>query len=337
MEAKKESLVKKIFFWPSKNIALIIPMVLAVGFATGLLVDTGALKKFILPITVLMIYPTMIGFKLREVLNLSHGRLMFTVIILNFLLVPGIAYLLGIGFLLSDPQLFAGLAITSLLPTSNMTIAFTMLANGNVPAAVKLTTTGLLIGSVLTPWYLLVMVGKYVPVDTLLTLKTIAVVIVLPLIMGVLTYSQLLKKYSQEQFQKNIKPYLPAASAWGMVLIIFISISINAPRIAAHLEIFATAFLIQIVFYAINYTLAILAGRVFFTPKDALTLVFSTALRNLSISIGLAATAFGPNAALMVSLAFLIQGQAAAWFIKLNEKYSLLTGSKFADQQTVKN
>ena len=102
---------------------------------------------------------------------------MLTTMALNFLAIPVIAYLLGVGFLLKDPQLFAGLAITALLPTGNMTIAFTMLAKGNVPAAIKSTTLGLLLGSLLAPWYLLVMVGKYVPVDIWLTLKTISLVV----------------------------------------------------------------------------------------------------------------------------------------------------------------
>jgi predicted Na+-dependent transporter len=275
-----------------------------------------------------MIYPTMIGFKAKEVLNLSHGKLLMTVMILNLLIIPTLAYLLGTGFLLQDPQLFAGLAITALLPTSNMTIAFTMLAKGNVPASIKMTTLGLLLGSFLAPWYLYLMVGQYVAVDILLTLKTIALVILIPLILGMLTYTFLMKKYSQEQFKTQIKPYLPAASSWGMIFIIFISMSMNSKRIATHLDIFAIAFMVQLIFYAINYLLAILIGRKFFNVQDGLTLVFSTVLRNLSISIGLAATAFGSNAALMVSLAFLIQGQAAAWFIKLNEKYGLLGGKR---------
>jgi len=331
----KKKLWKTILFWPSKKIIMAIPLVLVFGFIAGLIVDTSSLKQFILPISVLMIYPTMIGFKPKEVLNFSHGRLMISVLILNFIVVPVVAYLLGISFLLSDPQLFAGLAITALLPTSNMTIAFTMLGKGNVPAAIKATTTGLLLGSILAPWYLLVMVGKYVPIDILLTMRTIALVIVLPLIMGVITYTYLIRKTSVEHFQKNVKPYLPAASAWGMILIIFISISINAPRIMSSLNIFIIAILVQLAFYAINYLLGVIVGKTFFNPQDALTLVFSTALRNLSISIGLAATAFGPNAALMVSLAFLIQGQAAALFLKLNERYGFLqrkNNNRFAEK-----
>lgn len=322
----KQGFLQKSFLWPSKNIATVIPLILIIGFVTGLFVNTSGLKQFILPVTVLMIYPTMIGFKLREVMSLTQGKLVFTVAILNFLVVPAVAYFLGVGFLLSDPQLFAGLAITSLLPTSNMTIAFTMLAKGNVPGAVKLTTLGLIFGAILAPWYLLFMVGKYVPVDVLLTLKTILLVILLPLVMGVVTYSLILKKYTPEQFQKNIKPYLPAASAWGMIFIVFTSISMNAPRIASRLDIFAFALLVQVVFYSFNYTLATVIGRTFFKESDALALVFATVLRNLSISIGLAASAFGPNAALMVSLAFLIQQQAAAWYIRFNERFGLLRG-----------
>lgn len=233
-----KTLAGKIFLYPSQNISLVVPLVLIIGFITGLLVDTSNLKKYILVVTVLMIYPTMIGFKLKEVFNLSQGKLVVSAMLLNFLVVPCLAYLLGMGFLLQEPELFAGLAITSLLPTSNMTIAFTMLAKGNVPGAIKLTTIGLLLGSLLAPWYLLMMVGKYVPVNIWLTLKTIVLVILLPLLMGVTTYSLLLKRYSPEDFQKKIKPYLPGASAWGMMFIIFTSISTNAPRIVSRWDIF---------------------------------------------------------------------------------------------------
>lgn len=318
---KKEPFLKKILFLPSRNTASVIPIVLVIGFITGLLVDTSNLKNYILPVTVLMIYPTMIGFKLNEVFNFRHGKLLLIAVIINFLIIPLIAYILGITFLLHNPQFFAGLIITSLLPTSNLTIAFTMLAKGNVPGAVKLTTTGLLLGSLLTPLYLSVMVGKYLSVDILSTLITISEVIVIPLILGVLSYKLLLKKYSEEEFQTKIKPYLPAVSSWGMVFIVFSSISMNASRIASHLDVFAVALLVQVVFFLINYIISIMIGRAFFKCKDALAVVFGTALRNLAIAMGLAATAFGPNAALMVSLAFLIQPQAAAWLIKLNEKY----------------
>jgi arsenite transporter len=318
---KKEPFLKKILFLPSRSTVSVIPVILILGFMTGLMVDTSSLKSFILPVTVIMIYPTMIGFKVNEVLNLRHGKLLSASAVINFIIIPLIAYILGKTFLMNNPQFFAGLIITSLLPTSNLTIAFTMLAKGNVPGAVKLTTTGLILGSLLTPVYLSVLIGKYLPVDILGTLVTISQVILIPLILGVLSYKFFLKKYSVEEFQKNIRPYLPAVSSWGMIFIVFSSISMNASRIASHLDIFAVALLVQVIFFFINYMVSVLIGRILFKSEDAVAFVFGTALRNLAIAMGLAATSFGSNAALMVSLAFIIQPQAAAWFVKLNEKY----------------
>lgn len=317
--------MKRLAFLPSRNLALTIPVVLALGFVAGLAMDTSALTRYILPVAMLMIYPSMIGFRPGELMNLAHSRLLLTSLAINFVLIPILAYLLGMSFLLHEPQLFAGLAIAALLPTSNMTIAFTMMAGGNVPAAVKLTVFSLVLGALLAPWYLLAIVGKYVPVDLLVTLQTIGLVVFVPLIAGTVTYAWLMKRYTQEQFARRIKPFLPAATAWGMIYIVFTSISMNAKRIVASPDLLLVALGVQFLFYLLNIGLATQVGRSFFDRKDALALVFGTVMRNLSISIGLAASAFGANAALMVALAFIFQAQSGAWLIRMEKRWSILS------------
>jgi predicted Na+-dependent transporter len=229
-------------------------------------------------------------------------------------------------FLLRDPQLFAGLAIASLLPTSNMTIAFTHFGRGNIPAAVKLTVISLIAGSLLAPWYMLVMIGGYINIDVLSMLKIVSIVIFLPLFMGITTYYLIMKKYTREEFQVSVKPYLTAVTAWGMVYVIFTGMSTNARTIVSKPGLLLVSLLVWVIFYAFNYLVSIKVGRRYFNRQDAVTLVFGTVLRNLAISIGLAAAVFGVTAAFMVSLAFLFQGQSAAWFVRLNEKYSILPG-----------
>lgn len=298
---------------------------LVTGFIAGLYLNTDFLKDYLLPVTVLiMIYPTMIGFKIGEIVNTSHTGLLTAATFINFILVPLLAYVLGVIFLLRDPQLFAGLAIASLLPTSNMTIAFTHFGRGNIPAAIKLTVISLVFGSLLAPWYLYIMIGGYIEIDVLAMLKTVSLVIFLPLLLGITTYYIIIKKYTREEFDRNIKPYLPALSAWGMVYVIFTGISTNAHTIVSKPGLLLVSLMVWVVFYAVNYLISIKAGRRYFNRKDSVTLVFGTVLRNLAISIGLAATAFGVTAAFMVSLAFLFQGQSAAWFVRLNEKYNIL-------------
>jgi len=301
---------------------------LCTGFVAGLYIDTNPLKNYLLFATVLMIYPTMIGIRVKEIFDLSHFRLILTASAINFIVVPALAYLLGITFLKAEPQLFAGLIIASLLPTSNMTIAFTLFAGGNVPAAVKLTVVSLVAGSLVAPWYLLVMIGSYIEIDMVNIIKIISVVVFIPLAMGFTTYYLFLKRFSQDKFNEVIKPLLPAVSAWGAVYVIFTGASTNARLIISQPKLLAYALIAWVFFYAVNYFIAIKLGRRYFNRQDTLTLIFGTVLRNLAISIGLAATAFGVRAALMVSLAFLFQGQSAAWFIKLDEKYKLLTESQ---------
>ncbi|GFR34693.1 hypothetical protein TCEA9_05050 [Thermobrachium celere] len=51
------------------------------------------------------------------------------------------------------------------------------------------------------------MVGKYIPIDIVKTFITIIQVVVIPLILGVVTYKMLLKKYSVEEYNKKNKTY----------------------------------------------------------------------------------------------------------------------------------
>jgi len=314
-------MLKALFDYPAKNLAIVIPVVLVFGFGAGFYFDTVFLKTLILPLTFLMIYPTMIGFRMSDAYNLTHFRVLVFSLALNFLVIPLLAYVLGVALLSEQPQMIAGLALASLLPTSGMTISWTMIFKGNVPAAVKMTAVGLVAGSLLAPWYLLVMVGKMVPINVGQLLITISVIVFLPLILGNLTYRRLMKKMSREEFQAKIKPFLPSFSIWAMLMIIFSSISMKARMILARPDLIINAVIVLILFYVINFIISTVAGRLFFNRGDGIALVYGTVMRNLSISLGIALAAFGIEAGLIVTLAFIIQVQTAAWYGKLSEKY----------------
>ncbi len=317
---------KDILLFPSKNLIYVIPSTVLFGLIGGYFVDTSSLKPLILPTAVvLMVYSSMIGFNLRELMHLQEKKIFFVSLFINFLLVLVVAYFLGVSFLFDSPGLFAGLAITSLLPTSNMTVALTMLSKRNVGASIKVTVTSLILGSVLAPWYLYFLIGKYVPVDRVLMLEIIGITAFLPLIMGLLTFRYLTTRYTETEFNEKIKPLLPGICAWGAIFIIFVGISTKSKTIFGNPDILAAALFVQAVFYFINYVLAIAGCKLTgLCREDAYTLVYSTVLRNLAISTGLASALFGSQALFMVSLAFLFQPVAVVGFGKLNEKYHLL-------------
>lgn len=64
-----------------------------------------------------------------------------------------------------------------------------------------------------------------------------------------------------------------------------------------------------------------MTAKAFLPRKDGIALVNGTVLRNLSIAIGIAATSFGAEAALLVTIAFIVQQQSIAYYSKLSLKY----------------
>ncbi len=313
--------LKKLYYFPQKHLMFSIPATLVLGFILGAFVDTSFLKPTILIGTIIMIYATMVGFKIKELTSKKGNKIVAYSLLINFLIIPLVAFALGKSLLSEHPIMFAGLALSALLPTSGMTISWTAIHKGNVPAAIKLTVFGLIIGSLLTPWYLLLMVGKYVDIDILNTIVTIILIVFVPMLLGHITFKQIMKNNSQEQFQKKIKPSFAPLSNWGMLYVVFVSISMKAEMILNNLQLIALAFVVLLVFYGINYVISTVFAKQFLNREDGIALVNGTVLRNLSIAIGLAATSFGAEAALIVTLAFIVQQQSIAYYGKFAAKY----------------
>ncbi|MBB6177007.1 ACR3 family arsenite efflux pump ArsB [Anoxybacillus tengchongensis] len=313
--------MKKLYFFPQKYLLVSVPATLLLGFIVGTFVDTSFLKSTILFATIVMIYATMVGFKWKELTHLKEKKILFASIVINFVMIPFVAFLIGKTLLHDHPIMFAGLALSALLPTSGMTISWTAIQKGNMTAAVKLTVFGLILGSLLTPWYLLVMVGKYVDINVMETFRTILLVVFVPMILGHLTFKWLMKTYTPEQFQKQVKPNFAPLSIWGMLYVVFVSISMRAKMIVSNLQLIVIALAVLLLFYFINYVISTFVAKQFFNREDGIALVNGTVLRNLSIAIGLAATSFGAEAALIVTLAFIVQQQSIAYYGKIASKY----------------
>ena len=58
----------KYLTWLSKNLSLSIPLFLILGLIAGQVFQTDSMKMLITPLTLLMVYPMMVGVKLRQLL-----------------------------------------------------------------------------------------------------------------------------------------------------------------------------------------------------------------------------------------------------------------------------
>lgn len=307
----------------SKQLVLAIPVMLLLGFCFGALFQAAWLKQLIVPFTFLMVYPMMVTLKLKKVLEGGDLKAQLLTQLINFGVIPFVAYGVGLCAFPNQPYLALGLLLAALVPTSGMTISWTGFAKGNLEAAVKMTVVGLILGSLVTPLYVQGLLGAHVSVDMAAILRQIAVIVFLPMAAGYLTQQALVKRYGQKGFQELWAPRFPALSTVGVLGIVFIAIALKAKAVLAAPQLLLGIFVPLLVLYGVNYLLSTAVGKLLLPRGDAIALVYGTVMRNLSIALAVAMNAFGTagsDAALVIALAYIIQVQSAAWYVKLTNR-----------------
>jgi ACR3 family arsenite efflux pump ArsB len=306
-----------------KNLVWTIPAAMVLGLVFGYLVDASFLKAAVLPLTILMIYPMMVTLNVKSVFSGCDYRLQAVTQGVNFIVIPAIAYLLGKLFFADAPLTALGLFMIALVPTSGMTISWTGFARGNVQVAIKMTIFGLLLGSLATPIYVELFMGEAVTVSLLKTFQQIAQVILIPLILGFLTQTFLVRRYGEAHFKKEIKPVFPSVATLAVLGIVFVAMALKARSIVDNPATILGMILPLLLFYLANFLFTSLVGRLFFPRGDAIALVYGSVMRNLSVALAISMVAFGlagVEIALIIAVAYVIQVQAAAWYIKLADR-----------------
>lgn len=303
----------------NQKLVIAIPIMMLVGFVFGLAVEAGFLKMLILPFTFLMVYPMMVTLKVRQVLEGGDGKAQFLTQAINFAVIPFVAFVLGKEFFADHPYMALGLLLAALVPTSGMTISWTGFAKGNLAAAVKMTVIGLILGSLATPFYVQALMGAQVQVDMLGIFQQIVMIVFLPMAAGYVTQWSLVRRFGLEHFQKCLAPRFPGLSTLGVLGIVFIAIALKAQAIAARPDQLFLIVTPLLLLYAFNYILSTFIGKMLLPRGDAIALVYGTVMRNLSIALAVAINAFGAagsDAALVICVAYIIQVQSAAWYVK---------------------
>lgn len=300
-----------------------IPIAMVVGIGFGAWVDAGFLRVLIIPLTFLMVYPMMVNLQLNRLLSRDSTRVQLMAQLINFIVIPFFAFGIGKLFYSDQPLILLGLLLTSLLPTSGMTISWTGFARGNLNAAVQMTVVGLILGSIATPFYAKWLMGAVIEIPLAQIFRQIAIIVFLPMILGWLTRKLLIITLGKQEYHQNLKFKFPSLSTLGVIGIVFVAMALRANTILAQPLQVLTYFLPLLILYSFNFMLSTAVGRALFKREDAIALVYGTVMRNLSIALALAMMVFqekGSEIALIISMAYIIQVQSAAWFVRFTDR-----------------
>ncbi len=299
-----------------------IPAAMALGIAFGCNSDPSGLKVLIIPLTFLMVYPMMVNLQIKKVFSKGDSKVQVVTQIINFGIIPFIAFAMGKLFFPDRPLISLGLLLAALLPTSGMTISWTGFAKGNINAAIKMTVIGLIAGSIATPFYAKWLMGAVIEIPMTRVFKQIALIVFLPMIAGYATQRLIIWKYGQAKYHKDIKNKFPAISTIGVLGIVFVAMALKAKTIVSQPAMLLELLIPLIILYAVNFSLSTAVGKLFFNRGDAIALVYGTVMRNLSIALAIAMTVFGKEGseiAMIIALSYIIQVQSAAWYVKFTD------------------
>ncbi|MCK7578084.1 MAG: bile acid:sodium symporter family protein [Chromatiales bacterium] len=208
---------------------------------------------------------------------------------MQFGLMPLIGWSLAQALAL-PPELLVGMVLVGAAPGGTASNVICYLARGDVALSISLTAASTLLAVVLTPWLTWVYAEAWVTVPVGEMLKSIALVVLLPVIAGVAV-----NRFAG-RWLGRVQSWMPGVSVLAILVIIAIVVALNAGRLGTvGLGLVAAVMLHN----GLGLTLGYWGARAF--GQDAVrarTLAIEVGMQNSGLAAALALKSFPAAAAL---------------------------------------
>ncbi|EKU48998.1 bile acid:sodium symporter family protein [Staphylococcus massiliensis] len=210
-------------------------------------------------------------------------------VFLQYTIMPLIAWLLILIFQL-PADLAIGVMLVGCSPGGTASNVISYLAKANVSLSVTITSISTLLAPLLTPLLMYVFMHETLQVSFLSMFKTVAQVIIIPIILGLLV----------QKLSKNIKhvteTLLPIVSVFAISLILAIVVASSRDKL---FEVGAIIFLAVFLHNVLGYLLGYFLGNIFkLNNQDSRTVSIEVGMQNSGLATTLATLHFNPLAAI---------------------------------------
>ncbi|MBX0301419.1 bile acid:sodium symporter [Cryobacterium sp. 1639] len=279
---------KVIEWWDNRQIALYL-VAIAVGAAVGLLAPLSApgLTLAINPVLALLLFATFLGVPLIEVgRSFRDIRFLGTVLVVNFLVVPLVAFALS-RFVADDRGLLLGVLLVLLTPCVDYVIVFTGLAGGAKARLLAAAPLLMLLQIVLLPLYLLLFAGPEAVglIDLHPFAEAFVILIIIPLAAAALVQA------AGRRFRAGrvIEDVMAAGMVPLMMATLAVVVGSQITAVGAQAETLLRVVPIYVAFLAIMVGICLAAGKLARLDVSAVrAVIFSGATRNSLVVLPLA-------------------------------------------------
>ncbi len=321
-----------------KFLAVYVAISIVVGLLAGLHAGSwipahkGLLNILQLAAIIIMIFPMMVMLNFNSLAKaFKSWKMLIVVLLMNFGWGPLMAILLGDIFV-SDPLLRLGIFLAWLVPCSSMSVGYVGLMRGNIEAATAMVAITFILAIPIIPiWAGLYGSAYHINVPMMLLVTTIIEIIIVPMVVGLITHSALLKKLGPVKF-RQYSPIFPSITLLGMFMIVFIIFFSNAQLIEAHITSVISIFYVAMIFGTISLIfLTFLLKAIKFNYWDAMAALFPSIGKNEGTAIAIAALTFSPMVVIPPSIFPVFQIIFLVTYIKLRPRIAHFFGIKTRD------
>jgi ACR3 family arsenite transporter len=303
--------------WIEKLLAVWIGLCIVIGLSLGkYLPEFSQHLEIGIPIGLfLMIYPAMTKIEVEELKRaLKSKREVGVIAFFNYAVNPFLLYGLGFVFfekllpylglitLETGKFLWTGLILLGVAPCIAMVLVWTDLAKGNGPLGIVLMAWNSIIQVMTTPLYIALLVGTYISIDVISIGQSVLLYLGLPLLLGVITRREVIKRKSVEWLNKRLIPYYNAMQLLALLFTMVVMFSLRGGVIIDNPNLIWQMAIPVILFFFLLYNLVYYTTRrMGYNYEDASTMGFHCTGRNFELAIAIALTAFATMPMVAVS------------------------------------
>jgi len=319
-------------------VVLVVLIALPIGYYNAYFfeVHKGIIKNVILSLAIGTILPSMIQLrseKMGKELRSKPKEVIITAVII-FIITPLLAMLFAnhIGHRIVS----IGYIAANSVPASSASVAYVMLAGGNIELATVLVILSVLIALFAAPTYVALFAQSvHVRLPITVLAQSVMIALLFPLILGqIIRYCFIIRKAKkptqtssgdlgvrerlEDKIMKRIKPYLSIWTITFMLTLIGVLIANKARLLISKPSLALYIISAQLVIYATVILSVIVASKVLnIGYRDHMAMVFISLTKNESVAAAIAVLAIGPTAAIPAALIPAIQPLVAILYISV--------------------
>lgn len=207
-------------------------------------------------------------------------------VVAHYVIMPGVAYALC-KIMQLPPEIAVGVLLVGCCPSGTASNVMTYLARGNTALSVACSVASTFLAPVLTPTIFYVLASEWIHIDAASMFKSVLMVVLFPIILGVVVQAVLGKKV------QKIVGVTPFLSVVAIVAIVAAVVAVSQEKIAqTGLLIFA----VVVIHNAFGFLLGYFAGRMIgMSHFDCKAISLETGMQNSGLGAALAAVHFKTN------------------------------------------